>query len=339
LNIIDSEWTKGASSQNIQLTSPTFRIDNIYKSMEGPKASTYYTLDTQKDDLNWMTAFHIKATEPNTNKQLTNDLVCHFNIDYQDQEHHGRWNLLERINKQYPRLLSLSHGIENINFPKGFGYPFFSNEKFFITTQVLNHNINDSVFNIKHRIDIEYTKKKTLKPLYPKTIYMMLPFKMDIINNPINQIPVNSCIPVETKNHTYYNKAGETLSGHWKIFKEEKKYTYNATEQLAIQDTVTVHQIIPHLHPFAKKFTLKDKTNNTIVYTCDVINHVNKIGLTNTPSLSSEKGIIMYPTHQYELELITKNTLNEPQDMMASLFLFFYDKELDLKIKKYNNEN
>jgi len=47
----------------------------------------------------------------------------------------------------------------------------------------------------------------------------------------------------------------------------------------------------------------------------------------------------MYPTHQYELELITKSTLDEPQDMMASLFLFFYDKEMDLKINKYNNEN
>jgi len=339
LHIIDPEWSTNTTERNILLTSPTFFIDNIYKSMEGPKASTFFSLNSEKDELNWMTSYTVKALSPINNKQLSNDLICHFNIDYQDQEHHGKWNLLDRINKQYPRLLSLSHGIESFSFPKGFGYPFFSNEKFFITTQALNHNITDSIFNIKHRINIEYTTKEILKPLRPKTIYMMLPFKMDATNKPISQIPENSCIPVETKNHTYYNKAGETLSGHWKIFKEEKKYTYDATEQLDIQDTVTVHQIIPHLHPFAKKFTLKDKTNNTIIYTCDVINHTNKIGLTNTPSFSSQKGIIMYPTHQYELELITKSTLDEPQDMMASLFLFFYDKEMDLKINKYNNEN
>ena len=339
LHIIDSEWSKNTSSNNIQLTSPSFLIDNIYKSMEGPKASTYFTLAPEKDELNWMTGYTIKAINSKNNKLLSNDLVCHFNIDYQDQEHYGKWNLLERVNKQYPRLLSLSHGIENINFPKGFGYPFFSNEKFFITTQALNHNIIDSTFDIKHEINIKYTAKKILKPLYPKTIYMMLPFNMDVIDKPFNQIPENSCIPVETKNHTYFNKAGETLSGHWKVFKVEKKYTYDTTEQLAIQDTVTVHQIVPHLHPFAKKFTLKDKTDNSIIYTCDVINHKTKIGLTSTPSFSSEKGIIMYPTHEYELELITNNTLDEPQDMMASMFLFFYDKELDLKIKKYNHEN
>lgn len=339
LHIIDSEWSKNTSSNNIQLRSTSFLIDNIYKSMEGPKASTYFTLAPEKDELNWMTGYTIKAINSKNNKLLSNDLVCHFNIDYQDQEHYGKWNLLERVNKQYPRLLSLSHGIENISFPKGFGYPFFSNEKFFITTQALNHNIIDSTFNIKHEINIKYTAKKILKPLYPKTIYMMLPFNMDLIDKPFNQIPENSCIPVETKNHTYFNKAGETLSGHWKVFKEEKKYTYDTTEQLAIQDTVTVHQIVPHLHPFAKKFTLIDKTDNSIIYTCDVINHKTKIGLTSTPSFSSEKGIIMYPTHEYELELITRNTLDEPQDMMASMFLFFYDKELDLKIKKYNHEN
>jgi len=339
LNIIDSEWIKDANSQNIQLTSPTFRIDNIYKSMEGPKASTYYTLDTQKDNLQWMTAFHIKATDPKTNNQLSNDFVCHFNIDYQDQEHHGKWNLLDRINKQYPRLLSLSHGIENIQFPKGYGFPFFSNEKFFITTQALNHNIIDTTFNVKHQIEIEYSDKRTLKPLFPKTIYMMLPFKMEAINVPYNDIPTNSCIPVETKNHTYLNKKGETLSGHWKIFKEEKTYTYNATKQLAIKDTLTLHQITPHLHPFAKKFTLKDITTNTTLYICNVTNHKKNIGLASTPAFFSEQGITMYPTHEYELELITNSTLEEPQDMMASLFLFFYDKEMDLKIKTYYHEN
>ncbi len=339
LHIIDPDWSKNTTAENIQLTSPSFLIDNIYKSMEGPKASTFFTLAPEKDELNWMTGYAVKALNPITNKQLSNDLVCHFNIDYQDQEHHGKWNLLERVNKQYPRLLSLSHGIESIKFPEGFGYPFFSNEKFFITTQALNHNITDSIFNIKHDIKITYTAKKTLKPLYPKTIYMMLPFDMDVIDKPFNQIPENSCIPVETKNHTYFNKAGGTLSGHWKVFKEEKKYTYDATEQFAIKDTVTVHKIVPHLHPFAKKFTLIDKTNNSILYSCDVENHENKIGLASTPGLSSEKGIVMYPTHQYELELITNNILDEPQDMMASLFLFFYDKELDIKIKKYNHEN
>jgi len=108
---------------------------------------------------------------------------------------------------------------------------------------------------------------------------------------------------------------------------------------LAIKDSVTLHQITPHLHPFAKKFILKDTTTNTILYTCNVINRKNSIGLISTPIFFSEQGIIMYPTHEYVLELTTNSTLEEPQDMMASLFLFFYDKEMDLKIKTYYHEN
>ena len=337
--IVESNWIKDRTPKEILLISPSFYIDNIYKSMEGPKASTYFTLNKKKDELNWMTAFHVKTIDSKTHKQLSNDFFCHFNINYQDEYHHGKWNLLNRVNKQYPRLLSLSNGIEEIKFPKGFGFPFFSNEKFFITTQTLNHNVVDSSFSVKHQINVEYCTEKKLKPLYPKTIYMMLPFDTDGINVSKNEIPLNNCIPVETKNHTYYNNKGEMLSGHWKIFKERKKYTFNATKQLDIKDTVTLHQITPHLHPFAKNNILKDLTRDVIIYNCKAINNHKNIGLTNTPAFSSEKGIKMYPTHEYELELTTDCNLDEPQDMMASMFLFFYDKELDIKIKKYQYES
>ena len=45
----------------------------------------------------------------------------------------------------------------------------------------------------------------------------------------------------------------------------------------------------------------------------------------------------MYPNHEYELTLITNNTTNAPQDMMASMFLFFYDEEMGLKINTFYN--
>ena len=339
LNLVDSDWIKTNTENTLEFISPTFVIDDIYKSMEGPKASQYFSLNTNKSELLWMTGFKVNAIQPKTEQLLSNDFICHFNIDYLEQEHYGKWNLLNRMNIQYPRLLSLSHGVEGIEFPDGFGFPFFSDEKFFITTQALNHNITDSIIRLKHKIDISYANEKTLKPLFPKTIYMMLPFEMEELTGDYNDIPANSCIPVETKNHTYLSSDGKTLSGHWKEYKGKKTYTYNTTKQLAIKDTLTLHQVIPHLHPFAEKFTLTDITNNTIIYSCKVINHKEGIGLTKTPDLSSKEGIIMYPTHEYELELTINNTTNDIQDMMGSLFLFFYDKEMDGKIKKYNYAN
>lgn len=333
--IIDSEWSKSVTADHLKLQSPSLLIDGIYKSMEGPNALQNFYLDKSKQDLLWMTGFKVEAKDSKTNNSRSNDFVCHMNIDYIEQEHHGRWNMLDRINSQYPRVISLSHGVESVNFPEGYGFPFFSDEQFFIITQALNHNINDSIFQIKHNISIVYSEHKDIKPLQPKTIFMMLPFD---INDPFNsegKIMENSCIPMETKNHTYFDKNGQALSGHWKIFKGEQTFSYNATEQLAIKDTMRLHQITPHLHPFAKQFILKDLTSGEVIYNCEVINHENKIGLTKTPEFSSKEGVLMYPNHEYELTLVTNNTTNAPQDMMASMFLFFYDEEMDLKINNY----
>ena len=337
LHLIDPEWNQTNSNETLVLESPTFLIDNIYKSMEGPKAIERFCLDATSNDLLFMTGFKVEAISAKGNHRLSNDFICHINIDYIEQEHHGRWNMLQRINSQYPRLLSLSHGIESSKFPEGYGFPFFSNETFMINAQALNHNVKDSVFQIKHDISINYSNDKNIKPLRPKTVFMMLPFN---INDPYNTNSINnenSCVPLETKNHTYFDEKGQAYSGHWKIFEGKQEFKYNITEQLALKDTVRLHQIIPHLHPFATKLALIDLTSGETIYNCNVINHKDNIGLTKTPDFSSKQGIFMVPSHEYQIELTTNNTTKEPQDMMASMFLFFYDNEMALKIKDYQN--
>ena len=46
-------------------------------------------------------------------------------------------------------------------------------------------------------------------------------------------------------------------------------------------------------------------------------------------AFSSESGVWMYQNHEYELVLDVNNTTTTNQDMMGSMFLFFYDEELD----------
>ena len=65
-------------------------------------------------------------------------------------------------------------------------------------------------------------------------------------------------------------------------------------------------------------------------------NHKNKIGLSNITPFSSESGIWMYQNHEYELVLEVNNTTKIDQDMMGSMFLFFYDEELDAILKTTN---
>ncbi|MBR9915648.1 MAG: hypothetical protein GYB32_12620 [Algicola sp.] len=336
LNLVDSEWKKDLSNDRVVFTTPTFVISNIYKSMEGPKSDQFIVIDDSKEELLWLTSFKTNAVSADESRKMSNDFVCHTNFEYRDAEHYNRWNMTERINSQYPRITSISNGVEDFQLPEGFGFPVFSNERLFINAQALNHNITDSSFHIKHKIEIGYTKHrdKALTPLQPKTVFMMFPFDPENpYQGPTEQLP-NACIPVETKNHTYIDTKGNPLSGHWIIKPGKHQYSYDTSAQLNIKDSIRLHQITSHLHPFAERFQLKDKTTNEIIYDCKSENFSNKIGLKQTPSFSSQKGVWMYEDHTYEMLLEIDNTTDTDQEMMASMAIFYYDPDMELKIRE-----
>ncbi|HSD13488.1 MAG TPA: hypothetical protein VLB74_02450 [Flavobacterium sp.] len=330
--LVDSDWHINSNQKEYRMLSPTFVIDGIYKSMEGPKASRYIQLN-QSDSLVWITGFDVNAIDAKTNEILPNDFICHMNVDINDAQYYSHWKLENRIGKQYPRMTSLSHGLEHFDFPKGYGVPIIGSDYLFITTQTLNHNQPDIFKKVKHKVSVKYeTYDKTQKPLMSKTVYIQLPFdKFDPFKGPLDPAS-NQCIPVETKNHTYCDKTGNLLSGHWVIPQGKKTYRSSITEQLQIKDSARLHFSAPHVHPFATSISLFDKTENKTVFTCDITNYKNKIGLKKIATFSSENGIWLYGKHEYELVMTCDNTSKADQDMMGSMFLFFYDKELDEKI-------
>ncbi len=336
--LVDNTWTINTNNNSVSLITPTLVVDQIYKSMEGPKVMRSFQMDPKTDDLVWITSFETKAVSTNEVDQLSNDYVCHTNIDFYDGEHYSHWNLNERIGQHYPRLTSMSNGIESYKFPKGFGFPVFGNENLFLSTQTLNHNIKSDPFSVKHKVTLGYQPhSNNMKPLQSKTVFVMLPYDDENpFQGPTDANP-NMCLPVETGNHSYKNNEGESLSGHWVIFPGKETYSYDITDQLQLLDSTTMHHIAAHLHPFAETLAFRDKTLNLTLFTSEAKNYSDKIGLQSVSYFSSEDGIMLYPDHNYELVLETNNTSKTNQDMMASMFVFLYDKELDEKIKAYNN--
>ncbi|MFC6876696.1 hypothetical protein [Flavobacterium myungsuense] len=332
--IVDNKWIIDNSHLEYKMISPTFYIDGIYKSMEGPKSSNYIQL-SQDSTLLWLTGFHVKALDSKTKKQVSNDFICHTNVDFNDVKYFSNFNLKERIGIYYPRLTSLSHGLENFTFPKGYGIPMKGNDLLYITTESLNHNIADANFCIKHEVTVDYTKKnRTIKPLLSRTAFIMLPYnKSDPYKSPLDP-GKEYCIPVETKNHSYDYGDGNVLSGHWVIPVGKNKYHSGINDQLQIKDSLRLHAAAVHVHPFATSLTLLDKTTKTEIFKSKITNLSNKIGLSNIKSFSSESGVWMFKNHEYELVLEVNNTTNSNQDMMGSMFLFFYDAELDSIVNK-----
>lgn len=337
LGLIDNSWNISTNHKMISLMSPTLLIDGIYKSMEGPHATTTFSIDDKSERLIWLNSFKVTAFTSDEKNILSNDFICHTNIDFYDGSYYGKWGLHHRIGEQYPRLTTMSNGIESYKFPSGFGFPIFSNEKLFTQTQILNHNIKNELISVKHKIDITFLPNSyNLKPLRSKPIFIMLPFNSEKpFQGATKEFP-NSCIPVTANNHTYSDKTGQVYSGHWVIFEGKQTFKYDVSQQLALKDSTSLHHIATHLHPFAESLTLYDKTTQTSIFVSESTNYKDKIGLKKVTYFSDSTGIMLYPEHDYELILKTNNTTGQNQDMMASMALFLYDKELDEKIKEHN---
>ena len=328
---VDNDWEIKSSAKEYTMVSPTFLVDDIYKSMEGPKASNYVML-SQDSTLLWITGFKVVAQEAKTGEKMSTDFICHMNVDINDTKYYSTFGLEDRIGKQYPRLTSLSHGMETFDFPEGFGVPMKGNDLLYVTTQTLNHNIKEANFKVKHKISITYREDKNIKPLMSKTAFIMLPYdKYDPYKSPTDP-GADFCIPVETKNHSYDDGSGNKLSGHWVIPTGKNTYRSNINHQLGIKDSLQLHAAAIHVHPFATRIMLYNKTTQKPVFVSKITNHQNSIGLTNIENFSSKEGIWLYANQDYEIVLEVNNTSKEDQDMMGSMFLFFYDEEMDLKV-------
>jgi hypothetical protein len=326
--LVDNEWVIENHSETYKMISPDFYIDGIYKSMEGPKSSNIVQL-TQDSSLVWLTSFKVSALDSKTKKRLSNDYICHTNVDFNDVKYFSHFGLNDRIGKQYPRMTSLSHGLENFSFPKGYGVPMKGNDLLFVTTESLNHNFPNENRLIKHEVDITYSKEEKLKPLMSRTVFIQLLYdKNDPYKEPLDPAS-NQCIPVETKNHSYDDGKGNKLSGHWVVPTGKSSYHSAINKQLQIKDSLRMHAAAVHVHPFATSLTIYDKTAKKVVFKSYIINHLKSIGLTKIDAFSSEEGVWLYENHDYELQIEVNNTSTVHQDMMGSMFLFFYDQEMD----------
>ncbi len=337
LGLVDNDWNVFITDSSTSFTTPTFIVDNLYKSMEGPKSMRSFQLNPNKSELVWLSSFETIALSINEKDTLSNDYICHSNVDYYDGEHFGKWNLNHRIGERYPRLTSISNGVESYSFPEGFGFPVFTDENLFLVSQSLNHNIKDKVFSVKHKMNLGYRPHtKTMKPLKSKTLFVTLPVDKNIFQDNQEEMDPYACLPVDMKNHIYLDDDGNQLTGHWVIFPGKKIYKSNVTKQLDLKESTTMHHLVVHLHPFAEELSLKDVTTDSILFTSKAINHKDRIGLLEANSFSSIEGLLLYPDHKYEMILTVNNTSNTNQDMMASMFAFLYDKEMDEQIQNYN---
>lgn len=318
--------------QEVSLYSDTYRVDRIYRSMTGPASVRRFSFDRQGPPrLVWITGYRAEIVGADE-QQTSPEFMCHSNLDFTDGQEHA--DLVRDGARTVRRLFTASQGQMAVAFPEGFGIPVLSNERFDLTTQVLNLNAQSRRFDVRHKTTLQFVMDENagreMKPLYQFALQSMV-----LLEGPdgFPAVPEGtghgtSCAVGEAAmgEQPIGDAFGRQFAAHWVVEPGRHVYHTPVTKMVNIPaDSTTVHFIAVHLHPFAESLELRDWTTGESVFKSRARNREEAIGLRHVDSFASEEGLVLHKDHGYELIATYDNTSGEPQDSMAVMYLYAAD--------------
>jgi len=332
-----------------QFISKPFHVNQKWKSMEGPSHQTPVVISQSRGlEYLWFRGYRTEIIPADGDGTVSQEFMCHNNLDFiMKPPFHSEifgWGR-EKAAFQSPRLFTLSQGQFEVTLPEGFGLPLRSDEGIFLTTQVLNHNIENADISVRHRVEIDVVRdedlEEPLKPLYASAVTIMASLgdtdAYYAVKDPDAVHQGSSCevgtTPDTIKEHVYTDELGQRFTGHW-VLKPGREIRHTlVTKRLNVTSDTRIHFIGAHLHPFAESLALRDLTTGETLYTIEATGPETGIGLEHVTFYSSTEGIAVYRDHEYELVSIYNNTSGVDQDAMAVLFLYLYDEDAARAIK------
>jgi hypothetical protein len=332
----------------LEVVSPVYSIDRIYKSMTGPWSNREIRLiDSDTPELLWITGCHVEMVGPDGATHMPEQFMCHTNVDFDGDWHN---DLFRSTTPLDGRLFTLSQGQLHVEFPRGFGIPVMSSEMLDLSTQALNLNVRDRTFQVRHKVHVEFVRDRDLntpmKPIYERAVMGMVSLEgRELIydqhdeqdehgghagHNHAAHPPCKSCcVPgtMAAEGFVSSDSLGHQFTTHWVVKPGREVNRTRATTMMALPFDTTLHYVAVHMHPFAESIELRDVTADRSLFKSNVQNLTGEIGLTHVDYFSSEEGIPVYRDHEYELVSVYDNTTQENQDSMAVIYAYFLDKE------------
>ena len=322
-----------AKSRSVEVFSKTYTIDRKYKSMEGPQSTQTIQLpETSVPELLWITGYRAVVIDSEGAAPISQEFMCHSNLDFSDVIRHNK--MFGR--NETARVFTLSQGEVSTFFPAGFGIPILSGEPLSLTTQVLNHNIENQKFHVKYRVTLDFVRDGDLKtpfrPLFTRGAYGMVLLEgrdgFFGIEDPDTSVHGTSCLLGQNAStYTYEDTFSRKFAGHW-VVKPGREVNHTlVTKVMDIPFNTTIHYIAVHLHPFAESLELRDVTTGKSLFKSRARGYKNKIGIATVDHYSSRAGIAVTKDHDYEIVSVYNNTSGVDQDAMAVMYLYLLNKE------------
>ena len=165
------------------LVSDPYRLDKIYRSMEGPWSiqSGIHLAMGKKSGVQWITGLETEVIDATAQKPISQEFFCHSNLTFAE---HGRTP--GQYNQQMGgkthldwRLFTLAPGRPSIELPPGFGVPIPPDASLDYVTMSLKLNEKDQVVNVRmrtkvHTIAADQPGAPT-KALFRRALYVLQP--------------------------------------------------------------------------------------------------------------------------------------------------------------------
>ena len=321
--------------------SPVYTLDREYRSMKGPSSVQEILLpEAETQELAWITGYRAVMVGADGGSPVSQEYMCHSNLDF-DQIRHAK--LFNEPIYHHGRLFTLSQGQFDIKLPEGFGLPYYTDEGFSLTTQVLNLNPDGVSRDVRHKITLEYLLDRDLeepmKPLFMTSGWGLVSLGDDAghygVSDPSEEEHGESCLPGQVAGtDNYTDEFGREFSGHWVVKPGREVDRTLITKIMNIPYDTTVHYIAVHLHPFAESLELIDLTSGETVFKSNVENSKERLGLDRVEYFSSVEGVPVYRDHEYQLVSVYNNTTEVDQDSMAVMLLYMYDKQFRKTVRR-----
>lgn len=324
------------AEHSVEFLSPTYTVDRIYPSMTGPQSTQeVFLLKTEKPELLWVRGYRAVMVGPDGKAPALQEFMCHSNLDFSDVKHHNQ--LLGENPNISSRIFTLSQGQFEIKFPEGFGLPVMSHESFQLTTQVLNHNIKEESFQVRHKIVMDFVRdkdlRKPLKPLFTAAVYGLnlvdqgRDAYFDVLLPNEAQHGPGCLVGKPASDNLYEDAFGRKFTGHWVVKPGREVNRTLVTKLMDLEYDTTIHYIAVHLHPLAESLELKDLTTGQSIFKSEARNFEGRIGLDHVDYFSSSEGVPVFKDHEYELTSVYHNRTSVDRDSMAVMYIYFLDKK------------
>ena len=334
-------WHEPDHTQTATLVSDAYRLDKIYRSMQGPMSiasGIHLNTSPNKCSLQWITGVEAEVVDAEKETPVSQEFFCHSNLTF--AEHSGT---PDRYNRELGgkthldwRLFTLAPGRLSIQLPDGFGVPVPADAPLDYVTMSLNLNERNQIVNVRVRSKLQTIAGDQAgaptKALFRRALYVLDSHGITSDMGPACTMKsMGQHVGVacgEMSKITLVNNKGESLMNHWIVPPGHHVYRTDITKQLNLPFDTTVHYATIHVHPFARAMELRDLTTGELVFHLTSQDWQDRIGVAHVDEFKSAKGVQIFRDHRYELTAEYDNTSGANTDAMAILYLYLLEKDL-----------